>query len=328
MIRLFQQVQATRTRLQLIVGSNNAHRKYSNGNNNRNNQEGFNEDWEWWFKQRGWSILTGTVGVIGAYCNKDRIVGDLKEEYKKKRVYQAFVNGVCPTYNEAKETYVERNELVESIVSRLKPDKTTCMFSLIYGETGTGKTTAILQACRQVGGGVVYVSVPSNAGGFERALGQAFNLDTDKMDCYSEVTGYIDMAAKEYTDRHKGCPPVLVIDSIDYLGHDMLWRLEYFAKRHADSRDLIVVLVADDRDTSVYLKSEYSAFSRCRHMEIGDISDHDAVTYIAKRTGQLGLAEKVVSELTGGRFHLINSVIYSINSGSTYEDIKSKFKTK
>jgi hypothetical protein len=55
--------------------------------------------------------------------------------------------------------------------------------------------------------------------------------------------------------------------------------------------------------------------------EVGEISDEDAVDYLKKRGINQDLAKKVVKNITGGLFVMLNDYVSKLQKGMTYEAI-------
>ena len=73
-----------------------------------------------------------------------------------------------------------------------------------------------------------------------------------------------------------------------------------------------------------------SSWSRAEKppFEVGEISDEDAVDYLTKRGIEQDLAEKVVENITGGLFVMLNNYVSNHQEGMTYEAILEILNTK
>ncbi|EGG21986.1 hypothetical protein DFA_01872 [Cavenderia fasciculata] len=268
---------------------------------------------------------------------------------RSRAVLNSFEFGSFPTVTS--KTYIKRDSILQKIISKLMPHPTSCLYHLIVGEHGTGKSTLLIQACHKVRKGVVYVSVPENVGAFGREIGKAFNFKYDEhvslkayfnsilgeafprpsgtspIELFQRLNVFINEAAAAYTAKH-GIPPVLIIDNINWLAlrdREMLEVLQDYAKIHADKGDLVIVFVSSDGNGPVILRDR-SSFSRCDKsiLEIGDIPDEDAIKHlIATCKIKEESASYLVAQVTGGRFQLLNECISQIREGKTDQQIKN-----
>ncbi len=107
--------------------------------------------------------------------------------------------------------------------------------------------------------------------------------------------------------KHKR-PLVLVIDAADRVAKEnpkFFFILQNFAKDCADKGILRVVFVSSEGVALPMLQSP-SAWSRAlRPIEVGEISDDDAVKYMELRGVWHDVALDAVKNITGGRFSLL-----------------------
>lgn len=102
------------------------------------------------------------------------IVGN--ELWREWNIRYTFDHGTCPAIKVSHR--IERKELVADLVSLLKDCPSSSFYYFIVGGQGTGKTTAVCEACTEVGKGVIYVEVPDDVYDFPSAFAKAFGHDT------------------------------------------------------------------------------------------------------------------------------------------------------
>jgi len=82
------------------------------------------------------------------------------------------------------------------------------------------------------------------------------------------------------------------------------------------------VFITSDGSALPLLMSR-SSWSRAKKpsFEVGEISDEDAIEYLKKRGMDQDLAEKVVINITGGLFVMLNDYVSNHQEGMKYDDI-------
>jgi len=299
-------------------------------------------------------LVKALVGFF-AFILSDLVYAAFKDWNRDRILMSSFGDGSCPSVA-APKVLVDRSEELNKVVNYLQLPLDQGRYSFICGEHGTGKTSLVLEACRKIGPGCVYVSVPDEPQHFGTVLAEAIHFDPTSSITFigalhRRLYG-IDMADKKSTPDHishhkvfpalleaaayfKSCrdpsdytkmgEPILVIDNINVLAQkdpQMLAYLQSFAKRHADQRDLTVVFVSSE-GLAPRQMSESSAWSRARlPLVIGDISDSQAQDYLERMGVPKDFAQKAVKELTGGRFGLLGEVSSSFTQGVSYEVIR------
>ncbi|KYQ88844.1 hypothetical protein DLAC_10646 [Tieghemostelium lacteum] len=296
-----------------------------------------------------WSNIIGIIGLSGILFISSLGYSSYLEHNRKEKVFHAFKYGrIAPNLDISH--FVKRPDINKQLNYILTPEANSKSYHLIVGENGTGKTTALIQACNEVNGavgGIVYVSVPETVDEFGKLLGDSFNFDFNEdatpkgyvnrffvpspprsyssHGCFRRVKPFIEEAATRYKQQYNR-PPVLVIDNINWLAlkdSEMLEVLQDFAKNHADKSDLTVVFVSSDGNGPRYLRDR-SSFSRCEKpiMEIGDISENDAIAFLTDDGVDPDIASIIVKEITGGRFQLLNEA--KKNLKKVYHHLKLK----
>ena len=241
---------------------------------------------------------------------------------------------------------VARQRLEADIASILRPSIVN-KYAIIVGPGGTGKSTAVRKVVHALiaegaggaGAGVAHFSTRELLADFSQDLARAVGYRTpinflDRMRRYitgeikeqaapplqryepraswSPLSRLLMSAAKLHKARH-GRAPTLVLDAMDVIAKKdaaFFGEVQEFAKACADGGILRVVFIFSDGDALPPLLSS-SAESRCdkdQIYEVGDISDNDAIKFVASRYGKSeALARELVETITGGRFTLLQS---------------------
>jgi len=269
------------------------------------------------------------------------------ERRRIPKVLRQFEIGSKNIHVGSNETYFERpkdESLVKHVVGQ---DAQPGFFNLVTGEHGTGKSTIVKYCCKEVGSGVLYILVPSNPNLFSDQLTKLINYDFQHVTFWSQVRSKyfgkeirspkseldvvlsaISEASKLFDKKHRR-PAVLVIDNLTVLAKkdpETFERLIRFAKEEADGRSLVVTFVSSEGHTPRNIL-ELSESSRLANViEIGDLDENDATTYLHKR-GVVSQYEEVL-HFTGGRISLLNQAIIEIRQNFKPEEIGKHFNTK
>lgn len=129
--------------------------------------------------------IVGALGVLVGLIGVDLGYAKYVEYKREKRIRQAFEKGSTPT--PTVDEFLPRDVLLERLKVILIPKKAAKFYNLITGEHGTGKTTLVLNACREVGVGCVYVSVPDDTRSFGKALAEAIGFQFDEYISFTEA---------------------------------------------------------------------------------------------------------------------------------------------
>ena len=258
------------------------------------------------------------------------------EPSKERNMLRTFEKGGARGWYVVEESdHVERPELLASLKALLQPDESD-NYAVVIGEHGTGKSTAVRDTIVALEDpkGVVYVSTPDVVsdfgtelakavgynfvfwdviGGFRRRLSRAEKYDTapsfsdEPLASYRPVRQALLNTATAYKKKHNR-PIVLVIDAADRIAKDnpkFFGILQDFAKDCADQGLLRVVFVSSEGVALPLLQSS-SAWSRSLPpIEVGEITDDQAVAYLVKRGVEEENAQDAVKNITGGRFSML-----------------------
>lgn len=110
--------------------------------------------------------MSGILGYL-ACCrgrnNDSRLIKNVKE-------------GTRPEINVSADELFPRPIIVSHLKAIFQPAKNQSRYYTVCGEPGTGKTTLIKLALKEVGRGVVYVDVPPFVNDFGETFGEAINF--------------------------------------------------------------------------------------------------------------------------------------------------------
>nr|CAG8552851.1 7490_t:CDS:2 [Entrophospora candida] len=200
-------------------------------------------------------------------------------------------------------------------------------YCLIVGEHGTGKTTLIRKTILnlQEPKGVVLFECPTDAKAFATNLTRHLDCELYPsklrdiiMQWITNITNAIRKEEhpeyptwnllKEYLINTAFCyrreykrPMVLVLDQVDRIAkkdQEFLGILQDFAKDCADKHALVIIFVASEGLVTQLMRSIIP-------LEVGDISDKEAVKLLKDSGTDQKTAEDAVKYLTGGRFALL-----------------------
>jgi hypothetical protein len=294
----------------------------------------------------------GTVAALAAWSAwSEHAVG--------RRMLAAFEAGGRPGWERGfddSDADVDRHELVAALSALLHPPVARD-YTVIVGENGTGKSTAVRQAVRALGvpKGVVYFDAPELLPEFSSRLAESVGFSTDVLDpwgafrrwasrttkeeadpklkeepvaTWMKVKHALEATADAYKAKH-GRPMTLVIDAADLVAKEsetFFGRLQEFAKKCADKKTMSVVFVSSE-GVVLPLLMRASSWSRAHDpFEVGDIPDADAVAYLVKRGVPRDRAENAVGTITGGRLALLIRYVGS-HSSKTNAQIRTELET-
>jgi len=216
------------------------------------------------------------------------------------------------------------------------PDKQSRGYSLIVGEHGTGKSSLIQLAINELKlpKGIVYLTIPNtddvdvNPLLVVETLRKAFGWTKDEADRLGatatlellEAFGVFSDVAKKYQTAFQEIP-VLIIDNSNRLPSTILAQFQDFAKEAADEGIAKLVFVTSEGRVPRAMR-ERSAWSRKQSvLEIGDVSEKEALYYMKSRGVDRELAESVYA-LVGGRMVLLKYAVNNLNGGVSLNDIQ------
>jgi hypothetical protein len=294
----------------------------------------------------------GTVAVLAAWSAwSEHAVG--------RRMLAAFEAGGRPGWERGfddSDADVDRHELVAALSALLHPPVARD-YTVIVGENGTGKSTAVRQAVRALGApkGVVYFDAPELLPEVSSHLAETVGFSTDVLDpwgafrrwasrttkeeadpklkeepvaTWMKVKHALEATADSYKAKH-GRPMTLVIDAADLVAKEsetFFGRLQEFAKKCADKKTMSVVFVSSE-GVVLPLLMKASSWSRAHDpFEVGDIPDADAVAYLVKRGVPHDRAENAVRTITGGRLALLIRYVGSHGS-KTNAQIRTEYES-
>ncbi|CAB4488582.1 hypothetical protein RhiirA1_467093 [Rhizophagus irregularis] len=207
--------------------------------------------------------------------------------------------------------YISRPEVVEQIKKIFQPDNDHSYYHVIYGEVGTGKTTLVKKAIKEVGKGVIYIDI----GEFERD--QSMTLNSLKH------------IAEMYKAKYNK-PPVIIYDNVEYLIHnnpEILDILQDDAKDSADNRKYIAVFVANEANVIMRMGSR-SSWSCASVMEIGNFNEKESMEYLTKKRNINEVDAKKLYELVDSNFLDLYAAADEFLDTKSFEDIKKGITKK
>lgn len=243
-----------------------------------------------WQYKRTRMVFAVTLG-LGA-CAAAYVWQQQGPESGKTNTLRALERGVVGGYwlTDASAT-VERASLHDQLVELLRPQNTR-QYAIVMGAPGTGKSTAIRKAARESSSsvnGVVYylVQYPDNLStGLAALLGcrKSTLAKEEPRATWLQLEPQLLEGAAAFMLAH-GRPATLVLDGVDVIAKEdptFLDMLQNFARNAADAGVLRVVFVSSDGAASARLESR-SEWSRAADpLEVGDISDVQAVDFLVK----------------------------------------------
>ncbi|CAB4475655.1 unnamed protein product [Rhizophagus irregularis] len=247
--------------------------------------------------------MSGILGYL-ACCrgrnNDSRLIKNVKE-------------GTRPEINVSADELFPRPIIVSHLKAIFQPAKNQSRYYTVCGEPGTGKTTLIKLALKEVGRGVVYVDVPPFVNDFGETFGEAINFafeedvslnnqlrrklsgTNNESDEPKWVRALItfQLAAKAYNVKYD-IPAVIVYDNVDRLDPKTIRILQNSAKDNADSQTYIAVFV----------------------------SSEGSVLKIMEASTKSKKKQQLVYELAGGRIIDLNLVADEFLAGQSFKVIK------
>jgi len=253
-------------------------------------------------------LLPSIAGVLGATWSL------LTEEARNKRkAYKMLCNGSKP---KVEYTYVRAFRSEGSKVTNEFLFGKRNFFGLIYGPTGCGKSSIVMDLCNKYPNGTLYLRVKPGdefATVLRKGTGMKLTL-TDyflRWICPSRFTSesevnllcsYLQESATKFRTFYDN-QPVMFIDGADVLAkyHQTLLRdLFYFARENANEGNLIVVFISSDGTVLPALSRLTSCANRCSFFGISDIDKDNSVKYLTDN-GLTEAASVRIYDHVGGR---------------------------
>lgn len=121
-------------------------------------------------------------------------------------------------------------------------------------------------------------------------------------------------AAKQFQKKY-GRPMVLILDGANYLASDVpevVKELQYIAAQGAIDKTLRVIFVSEAGSLLPILMEDTKSYlwKRAKCIEIGEISDTEAISYLVKNGIEQEKAHKIVENITGGLIISLRSYVF------------------
>ncbi|CAB5359861.1 unnamed protein product [Rhizophagus irregularis] len=299
-------------------------------------------------------FLSSAVGILASillfFVSGDVLYACCRSLYNENLLNKTVEKGTQPKIDISNDEFVSRPQVVERIKEILQPHKNHSYYHLICGEHGTGKTTLARIASSEVGCGVIYVDIPADLSGLDKAFGKAINfasekisitgqwlrkiksdVDTPKISECAKALKTFRHASEVYKAKHDK-PMVIVYDNVSYLVHKnpkILDILQDDAKHSADDRKYIAVFVCSEGSVPQRMESR-SAWSRAKTpvMEIGDLSKEESMEYLIKKRKIKEVDAKKLFDLVGGRIIELKTVADDFLKGQEFEVVKKQVLNK
>ena len=201
------------------------------------------------------------------------------------------------------------------------------LFGILVGPSGTGKTVAITHLCNEFPQGIMYCEVREPLA-FPATLATEVGMKLGASDLFDLVLNYI---STEYALYHKipqdsfqalnyvistiqksakvfkkayGYAPTLFIDGADLLAKNdekIMKHLISHAKILSNEKILRIVLISSEGSVVPLLGDSSHMNRSAKLMEVGDISDKEAMKFLNKYIESEELCAKLVAYI-GGRF--------------------------
>ena len=208
------------------------------------------------------------------------------------------------------------------------------LFGLLVGPSGTGKTVAITHLCNQFPQGIMYCEVREplafpetlaaevgmklgTSGLFDLVLSHIsteyalyHKIPQDSFQALNYVISTIQKSAKVFKKAY-GYAPTLFIDGADLLAKNdekFTRHLISHAKILSNEKILRIVLISSEGSVIPLLGDSSHMNRSAKLMEVGDISDEEAIKFLNKHIESEQLCEKLVAYI-GGRFAYLQQCI-------------------
>lgn len=290
--------------------------------------------------------VLGTVAVVSYYLafHIERVNSN-----KAKPIDKMIERGTKPEFEELG---IDRSSIVDNIIQTCKdsirPQDNKA--GVILGPKGSGKSYLTRSACNKHPEGFLYCDASSSTE-FSQLLAETIGIPTKPtglydliMRCFGSKNTYyynipednvaavgfmldiLNQRAIEFQmkRREKFSQPCLFIDGADKIAEcqpEVFAKLVDVAKKRYEPR-IGIIFVSNGGPTLHYLDHK-SLEPRLRKIEIPDISDQEAMTYLISDGMSENLAKEVV-DLVGGRFEQLNYALSVLRK----ENVKSLSQEK
>lgn len=223
-------------------------------------------------------------------------------------------------------------------------DEVQTRFGVVIGPSGSGKTHIVTKLCNENHEGVIYyeILIPNS---FLLGVSEAIGMKTRPATFLDLALGYVSEHYKHYHTLPKcqlsgigvvfsllqkvsaryianyGRVPVFFIDGVDQLAkHDpeLCARLVTLSKVLANNNTVKIVLVSSE-GTIMPLLEKLSATNRAIVLEVGDLNDDQAISYLMNNQIAEDVARKLV-EWIGGRIVNLQSCVWLIQRNNWSND--------
>ena len=97
-------------------------------------------------------------------------------QYNKQQVKKTVKKGTQPQEKVSEDEFIPRLKVTEQLKKLFQPDEDHSRYHVICGGHGTGKSTLITRAAREVGKGVIYIDVPADFNKLGEEFAKAINF--------------------------------------------------------------------------------------------------------------------------------------------------------
>ena len=129
-------------------------------------------------------MLSGTIILIG-----DLLYAWLWSKYNDHCLYRTIKNGTLPVSYVPPQKLIFRTE-VKKLERLFNPEinEDRPYYHVICGKHGTGKTTIVKMAAKNVGTGVIYIDLPEDFEDLDKAFSKALNYKLEDISFSKQLT--------------------------------------------------------------------------------------------------------------------------------------------
>ncbi len=118
--------------------------------------------------------------MLSFFCIRDLCYAYCRNKYNSNLLIKAIEKGTQLQIGISNDRIFPRPEIVNCLKEIFQPDEYHSYYHIVYGETGTEKTTLARIALREVGG-TIYVDIPPDVEDFGEEFGNAFNFAEEQI---------------------------------------------------------------------------------------------------------------------------------------------------